>query len=127
MVPDTVESEFRELQDGIVDEDPIVRGMAAIDFSTFALEHPDYKDRTISLLQRALNDPDEDVRINAQQSLNQIEGKKTLLEPGKQIIGFGYVPEQYRQTEVDTKQMVLSCVCCIILIVVMILMFIYIF
>jgi hypothetical protein len=127
MPPTEIEAEFQELRDEITDEDAVVRGMAAVDFGTFALDHPEYKDRVIVLLERALNDPDNDVRTSAQQSLDQIAGKTTLLEPGRKVIGFGYLPENYQQPEVDQKQMILSCVCCIILIVSIVLMFIFLF
>ncbi len=122
-----VKNEFQELQNEIRDEDPIVRGMAAVDLGAFALEHPDYKDQIVSLLEQLLDDPDSDVRSSAKASLDQIHGKQPILDQGKQIIAFGYVPEEYRQPEVDQKQMILSCVCCIIMIVAFILMFIYLF
>ena len=121
------EAEFQELRTEITDEDPVVRGIAAIDFGTFALDHPEYEDRVITLLERALNDPDSDVRTSAQHSLDQIAGKTTIVEPGRKIIGFGYMPDEYQRPEVDQKQMILSCVCCIVLIVAMILMFVFLF
>ena len=123
-VPLPEEEEFQEIQLEMTDPDPNIRGMAVIELGSFAGDYPNYKDRCVSLLQKALNDPDADVRNSAQKSLGQIEGKQ-LIDPGKQIIGFGYIPDEYREKrpEVDQKQMILSCVCCIVMIVTIILIF----
>ena len=121
-----ISQEFREIQAEAQDSDPNIRGMAAIEFGSFAGEHPEYKDRIVSILENMLNDPDADVRKSAQTSLAQLQGKEIFV-PGQQVIGFGYVPEEYRQPEVDQKQMILSCVCCIAMIIALSLMFIYLF
>ncbi|NVM54464.1 MAG: hypothetical protein HWN66_12240 [Candidatus Helarchaeota archaeon] len=119
--------EFQRIQKELMDEDPIVRGMAAVDLADFASEHPEYKDRSILLLQKAMNDPDYDVVFSAKKSLDLIEGKQ-VMEPGKRVIGFGYIPEEYREErpEINQKQMILSCVCCIAVIVTIIILMVYI-
>ncbi len=116
--------EFEELKNEILDEDPIVRGMAAVDLGPFASEHPEYQEEIISILEKALNDPDADVQNSAKTSLAMIEGKPIIEQSDKQIISFGYVPQEYRQPEVNQKQMAISCICCIVLIVVISLIFI---
>ncbi|MHA1267635.1 MAG: HEAT repeat domain-containing protein [Candidatus Helarchaeota archaeon] len=118
------EEEFQEIQREASDEDPTIRGMAAIDLGSFAIEHSEYKGQCISILEHLLNDTDADVRRSAQKSLELIEGK-TLIEPGKKVIGFGYVPEVYQEErpEIDKRQAILSCVCCIMMIIVIILFF----
>jgi hypothetical protein len=127
MSSEGISGEFRELQSEIRDSDPIVRGMAAIELGSFAIDHPEYKDRIIVMLEDAvLHDSNEDVRQSAQNSLAQLRGEKEFVVPG-QVIGFGYLPEEHRQPEVDQKQMIISCVCCIIMIVTISLMMIYFF
>ncbi len=116
------EAEFHDLKIRLRDKDSIIRGCAAVDLGLLALEDPIFKEQIITLLQTALNDPDKDVRESAHNSLQQIEGKQ-LLEPGKQIIGFGYLPEEYRQQEVNPKQQIISCVCCVVLILVIVFLF----
>lgn len=119
MEPSTPEEEFREMQKEISDEDPVVRGLAAVDLGSFAIEHPEFKDQALVLLEKCLNDPDEDARMSAKKSIDMIQGKKIIeAEPeGKQVIAFGYLPEEYRPPEAASKQSLLSCVCCLILIV----------
>ncbi|NVM30398.1 MAG: HEAT repeat domain-containing protein [Candidatus Helarchaeota archaeon] len=119
------EEEFREMQEELTDEDPNMRGMAAVDLGAFAIEHPRFKERCVVLLQRALNDLDPDVRSSAQKSLQEIEGKP-IVESGGQIIAFGYMPKEHQEErpEIDQKQMIISCICCITLIVTVVMMFI---
>jgi hypothetical protein len=125
---ETPQEEFREMQTEITDEDPIVRGMAAVDLGSFACEHPEYKDQAIALLEKSVNDPDEDVRTSATRSLEMIAGKKMIeAEEGKQIIGFGYLPEEYQRPETGSKQSLMSCVCCIALILILSISLIYLF
>jgi len=121
------EIEFREIQKELTDEDPIVRGLAAVDLGSFASEHPEYKDQAIVLLEKCLNDPDEDTRVSAKKSIDMIQGKKIIeAEEGKQVIAFGYLPEEYQRPQVNSKQSLLSCVCCIVLIVSIIVIFLFI-
>ncbi len=123
-MPSIEEEEFQEIQKEITDPDPNIRGMAAVELGSFAGDNPVYKDRSIILLQKALNDPDADVRTSAKKSLEILEGKR-VVDLGKQVIGFGYIPDEYREErpEVDQKQMILSCICCIVMIVVVIFLF----
>lgn len=119
MEPSSPEQEFREMQQEISDPDPVVRGLAAVDLGSFAVEHPEYKDRALTLLEKCLNDPDEDTRTSAKKSIDMIQGKKIIeAEEGKHLIAFGYLPEEYQQRpEANTKQTLLSCICCAVLII----------
>ena len=56
MNSEELSQEFREIQAEAQDEDPNIRGMAAIELGSFAGEHPEYRDRIISILQNMLND-----------------------------------------------------------------------
>lgn len=118
------EQEFQELQKECKDTDATIRGVAAVDLGSFATEYPAYKERCVMLLQGLLHDTDADVRDSAKSSLDVIEGKEVIV-PGQRIIGFGYIPEEYReaQPEVNKRQMIISCVCCIMLIVMFFLLF----
>ena len=120
-----VEADFQDLRKELTDPDPIVRGVAAVDLGSFALEYPEYKEQVIFILEKALNDPDPEVRDSVQKSLDQIAGKE-FIDPGKQVIGFGYLPDEYRQQqpEMNTKTLILNCVCCIILITTVVLIFV---
>jgi hypothetical protein len=121
MEPSSPEEEFRRIQKEISDEDPVVRGIAAVDLGSLATENPEFKDQALALLEKCLNDPDEDMRMSAQNSIDMIQGKKIVeAEEGKQVISFGYLPEEYRTPEAGSKQSLLSCVCCMILITVII-------
>ncbi|MFX1295812.1 MAG: hypothetical protein ACFFD2_13290 [Promethearchaeota archaeon] len=121
-----ISEEFQELLKEIHDPDSIVRGMAAIDLGSFASDHIEYKDRTILILQDIiLNDLDDDVRKSAQNSILQLQGK--TIESSHQVIGFGYVPQEYQKPEVNQKQMIISCVCCIFMIVIFSCIFIFLF
>jgi hypothetical protein len=128
MEPSGPEEEFREIQQEISNEDPVVRGLAAVDLGSFATEHQEFKERALAILEKCLNDPDEDMRMNAQKSIDMIQGKKIIeADEGKQIISFGYLPEEYQQRpEVNTKQSLLSCVCCIVLIISIVVIFFFI-
>jgi hypothetical protein len=119
------EQEFREMQKEISDEDAVVRGLAAVDLGSFAVEHPEFKDRALALLEKCLNDPDEDTRISAKKSIDMIQGEKIIEAEteGKQVIAFGYLPEEYRPPEASSKQSLLSCVCCIILMITLMVIF----
>ncbi|HUX99746.1 MAG TPA: hypothetical protein VMV49_09350 [Candidatus Deferrimicrobium sp.] len=117
------EAEFQELREEITGTDPIVRGVAAVDLGSFALDYPIYQTQIIRLLEQALNDPDADVRDSAKKSLDLIAGKE-VVEPTKQVIGFGYLPQEYQEKpEVNQKQIILNCVCCIVMIVTIVLVF----
>ncbi|MDD1778042.1 MAG: hypothetical protein LUQ65_07710 [Candidatus Helarchaeota archaeon] len=120
MEPSSPEEEFREMQKEIADEDPVVRGLAAVDLGSFAMEHPEFKDQALILLEKCLNDPDPDTQLSAKKSIDMIQGKQIIEAEteGKQVISFGYLPEEYRQPQANTKQSMLSCVCCIILMIV---------
>ncbi len=123
-MPSPEQEEFQTIRKEIADEDPIVRGIAAVDLGSFASDHPEYKDRSISILLKMLDDPDADVRTSAKKSLDMLEGKP-MLEPRREVIAFGFLPEEYREKrpEIDRKQMIISCICCITLILVMIFLF----
>ena len=126
MEPSNPEQEFSEIQKEISDEDPVVRGLATVDLGSLATDHPEFKDRALILLEKCLNDPDPDTRISAQKSIDMIQGKKIIeaeTTEGKQVIAFGYLPEQYRPPEASSKQSLLSCVCCMILIITIIVTF----
>jgi len=128
MEPQTPEEEFREIQKEITDQDPVVRGIAVVDLGSLGSEHLEYKDQAIALLEKCLNDPDADVRISAQNSLDLINGKKIIeAEEGKQIIAFGYLPQEYQRPEAGSKQSLISCVCCIVIIIVLSVSLIYLF
>ena len=119
MEPSSPEEEFRDMQKEISDEDPVVRGLAAVDLGSFAMEHPEFKDQVLVLLEKCLNDSDDDARMSAKKSIDMIQGKKIIEAEteGKQVIAFGYLPEEYRPPQSASKQSMLSCVCCLILMV----------
>lgn len=127
--PQTPEEEFQVIQKEITDEDPVVRGIAAVDLGSFGTEHPEYKDQAIALLEKCLNDPDDDVRTSAQTSLDLVSGKQILEaeEGGKQVIAFGYLPEEYQHAEAPSKQSWVSCICCIVMLVILIITMVYLF
>jgi len=55
-----------------------------------------------------------------------VSGKKIIeVEEGKQVIAFGYLPEEYQRPEVSSKQSLISCVCCIAIVIILSITLIY--
>jgi len=77
----TIEGQRQKLQKETRHLDPIIRGVTALYLYPFACTHPEVKNRIISILQVALNDPDADVRATAALSLELIEQKPEFDRP----------------------------------------------
>jgi len=77
----TIEGQLQKLQKETRHLDPIIRGVTALYLYPFACTHPKVKNRIVSILQVALNDPDTDVRATAALSLELIEQKPEFDRP----------------------------------------------
>ncbi len=67
------EREFEQIQKDLNDEDPITRVQAILNLSAFVRDYPSFKSEIITLLQKAVEDLDEDVSINASNLIKYLE------------------------------------------------------
>jgi len=82
----TIKGQLQKLKKETRHLDPIIRGVTALYLYPFACTHPEVKNRVISILQVALNDPDADVRATAALSLELIEQKPEFDRPNTKAI-----------------------------------------